>query len=235
MKHVLTYLLLIPLIMGMFWLAGPNSGLNGEPRSAESPAPAKQPAAEPNPAAGPVTRYDGRTLDEWLVEIKNIDFKLPQRAEYVPGLMAILQDPAAPEHAHRQAALALGQIGFPAKAAVPLLVARLERALATGAPPAVWVVKALGDFRADGRPAVQVLLKLMQDGNRSVAERRIPLDGLAELGAHDEAVLPALVELLQLPPARPGDAAGMERDVLREAAIDAVQTIGPDAAVTARC
>lgn len=172
------------------------------------------------------TRYDGLTLDEWRLRIKNLDPAAPESAAAVPGLIAIVRDDQVPWFSRRQAALTLGRMGTPARDAVPLLIELAGNDDGDAeTSPRLWSIKALALFGAEARDAAPLLIEIARDTKQPSVVRQAPLEALAQIGATHPQVIPALISLLNDPPA-PQDSDGGQ---LRELAAESLGVIGPPA------
>ncbi len=142
--------------------------------------------------------YDGQTLDAWRERIKSLDLQSPEAAAAVPGLIAIVEDEAAPWFTRRQAALTLGRIGAPAVRAVPIL----ERFASTPAlngddSTPLWAVKALALFGPVAAPATPTLARLATDCDTDHSVRLMSIEALCRIGIAHPLALPTVIALLQ--------------------------------------
>lgn len=166
-------------------------------------------------------RYDGRSLAEWRKQFQVLDPHSVAGRRAVPGLLAIVQDGEVEWFTRRQAALTLGRIGRPAKAAVPVLVGFLaaddcdETTLA-------WACKALALFGSEAASATPVLIHIAGDVKRPTVQRAAALEALAMIGTADGRVVPVLIELLS--------ESGSDSAAIRGMTADALALIGPAAA-----
>lgn len=170
------------------------------------------------------TTYDGRTLAEWREQIKRLDFADPARGKYVPGLMAIVADPAVPWHSRRQAALTLGRMGEPAEPAVPLLESLLSDEEPDAATcPQTWAAKGLGLFGRLAAPTTDRLIEVLWSNSAGDFARLSVMDALSRIGTAHPRAIPALIELLDRP-------AGQSDFLMtRRAACEAIKFVGPAA------
>lgn len=166
-------------------------------------------------------QYQGRTLRQWRVVLKNLDHTDPSAIQEIPGLIEIMQDETLPWFTRRQVALTLGRIGEPAARAVPLLIDHL----ASSDPDTVnWAAKAIALYGPVGAAAAPSLRGLLEDETRSHSERLIAMEALARIGPIEPDVLSALISQLQIAPITHED------QELRIAACDALVLLGDGAA-----
>ena len=184
-------------------------------------------APEPRPRADSFA-YAGVPLGEWKRRLVDFDSKSSSATQAVEPLMAILADRRVDDVTRRNAAIALGNIGEPARGAVPqlrqMIIAKDER----GAKEAQWAGKALSLMGPAARDAAPALARVVRDDECPLALRQLALEALARIaGAHPDAV-PAIVEVIGV---NRGQSQGIDSRQLRELAVEAVGVAGPDAAV----
>lgn len=165
--------------------------------------------------------YQGRSLRQWRVVLKNLDHTDPSAIAEIPGLIEIMQDDELPWFTRRQVALTLGRIGEPASEAIPLLVEQLDSA---DEDTVNWAAKAIALFGPVGASAAPTLADIVQDETRSHPTRMMSMEALARIGASEPEVLPALITQLQ----SSGDTA--DELELRIAACDALALLRANAA-----
>ena len=142
--------------------------------------------------------YDGQTLDAWRERIQSLDLQSPEAAAAVPGLIAIVEDEAAPWITRRQAALTLGRIGSPAARAVPLLERHAVAPAVEGdASSPLWAVKALALFGPVAAPATPTLARLANDAHTDHSVRLMSIEALCRIGIAHPLALPTVIALLQ--------------------------------------
>ena len=143
-------------------------------------------------------RFEGRSLDEWREVIKSLDFQSPDAAAAVPGLMAIVEDEAAPWFTRRQAALTLGRIGAPAAKAVPLMERYATSSMGDGETSTpLWAVKALALYGKVAAPATPTLARLLADSKTDLAVRMMSIEALCRIGTAHPLALATVVNELQ--------------------------------------
>jgi HEAT repeat protein len=106
----------------------------------------------------------------------------PQGREALPGLKEMVNDPKAEVVLRVQAMRMLWRLKEPAE---PLVAALVEVVTADQSPAGVQALEALGEMGPDAKPALPVLLKLLQD-------RSIPLSGKYWGPPHRAAVIHAI-------------------------------------------
>jgi HEAT repeat protein len=142
--------------------------------------------------------YDGQTLDAWRERIKSLDLQSPEAAAAVPGLIAIVEDEAAPWFTRRQSALTLGRIGAPAVRAVPILERYAVAPAVDGdASTPLWAVKSLALFGPVAAPATPTLARLANDSGTDHSVRLMSIEALGRVGIAHPLALPAMIALLQ--------------------------------------
>lgn len=145
----------------------------------------------------PETLYDGRTLAEWRRRIQRLDYQSADIADEVSGLLAIAQDTRVPWFSRRQAALTLGRIGVPAKAAVPAIVALLhEQHPDPEQSTQLWAIKALALYGPVAAEAAPALVELLEDDAQPPLPRLASIEALGRIGTSRTEVLPALTRAL---------------------------------------
>ena len=192
-------------------------------RNSESDPPGD--SGTPHPDA---PQYHGRTLDEWRMLLKEVSYDDPAISELVPGLIAIVEDrEGAPWYSRRQAAIALGRIGEPARAAVPTMIALLEESDSNAAESTkLWAIKSLSLFGPLASEATPALVRLLNDPEQPPLPRLAAIEALGRIGpAHPDA-LPAVIAVLESS-AEVQDGAAFER---RVAAAEILELVGDSAA-----
>ncbi|MBW3540229.1 MAG: HEAT repeat domain-containing protein [Planctomycetes bacterium] len=180
--------------------------------------------------------YGELGFKEWQRRFKDFGTEVPQAAESVPALVALVRDADVPWHTRRQAALVLGRIGPAAAEAVPALTGLVAAkrdvgSKDSGVSPRRWAAQALALFGPAAAPATPDLVRLLEDDAAAPGERLAALEALASIGgAHPEAI-PAVVKAFTRHPrgATPEDTT--RRQLLREAAADALVLLGHEARV----
>lgn len=173
--------------------------------------------------------YGGDSLDEWRDRMTSIDPAGPQIAEFVPGLTALMQDPAVPSEIRRQAALLLGRIGKPALTSLDALIGLLDEPGTGLDAPALWAIKALSLLGAQAREATPSLVKILRDTQRSHLERISSIEALGQIGPAHSDVVPILISVVQKR-IKPSENRPTETvREFREIALEAIQVIGPSA------
>jgi HEAT repeat protein len=172
--------------------------------------------------------YEGLTLDEWRERIQHLDYKSPERAAAVPGLRAIMLDPAAPWFTRRQAALTLGRIGEPAERVIDDLVRLLDEPVepVETAPP-LWALKALSLFGPSAAKATPRAIRFLSDDSTSILLRLTATETLGRIGASSAAGIQALID------GGAGRLSASDSDLLelRIACIEALQLGRPPSAI----
>ncbi len=142
--------------------------------------------------------YDGQALDAWRERMKSLDLQSPEAAIAVPGLIAIVEDEAAPWFTRRQSALTLGRIGVPAARAVSLLERYAVAPVVEGdASPPLWAVKALALFGPVAARATPTLARLASDSSTDHSVRLMSIEALCRIGIAHPLALPTVITLLQ--------------------------------------
>ena len=166
----------------------------------------------------PEKLYDGQTLDAWRERIKSLDLQSPEAALAVTGLLAIVEDEAAPWFSRRQSALTLGRIGAPAARAVPLLEKYAIIPASEGdASTPLWAVKALALFGPVAAPATPTLARLANDIHTDHAVQLMSIEALCRIGIAHPLTLSTVIALLQTHEPRVGagrDRTGAELDLV---------------------
>jgi HEAT repeat protein len=211
--------------------------------------------AEPNPA-----RPYGATGGQVPKAAPGLSAPRVSDDPRVPALIEKLQ--SGFEFQRFEAATALGEIGPPARAAVPALglgrlgpaakaaVPTLATALKSGTPAQrVKAVAALGKMGPAAREAVPALIEALQDketDKRLAADRALPAlprfatfrsdvaDALGDIGADARPALPALRAVIQETTPNPDGVKKLDDLTLYEAATRALKKIDPVAAEGAR-
>lgn len=175
-------------------------------------------------------RYDGRSLADWRVRIQHLDYDDPHIGDEVPGLLAIIEDTAAPWFSRRQAALTLGRIGEPARDAVPVLIRLLEEPAADPEQSTqLWALKALARFGPLAADATSRLVEILEDESGDELPRLASIETLGRIGPQQPEVLPALIRAIEasLSPREPArHTAVLERGV---AAVEMLELFGGNA------
>jgi HEAT repeat protein len=190
---------------------------------ADERAPSSVDVASPNDAR----LYDGRSLSEWRVRIQHLDYKDPQIADEVPGLLAIVEDTQAPWFTRRQAAVTLGRIGEPAEDAVPVLIRLLDEPIDDPEQSTqLWALKALARFGPLAAEAAPEVVAMLEDESRAALPRLACIETLGRIGPQQPEVLPALIRAIEVsvgsPSARQHPAA-LERSI---AAVEMLELFG---------
>jgi HEAT repeat protein len=148
--------------------------------------------------------YEGRTLDEWRDVMKSLAPRSPDAAAAVPGLLAIVEDSAAPWFTRRQAALTLGRIGPASASAVPNITRLAAEPIVNGdATTPLWAARALALWGPVAAPATPVLIGLASNPRTDSDLRLVAIEALARIGIAHPHSLPAIVAILsQHPPRR---------------------------------
>jgi len=199
-----------------------------QPKTLSTPAASPSPPVplKGNSSTEPETTYDGFTLDEWKVRLKNLGPGLPGAKAAVPGLLEIATDTNVPATLRRQATLMLGRLGKASLSALPDVTQMLQVPADKTARPATWAAKAIalwGPLAKDATP--QVVTTLVQ--KETPLETRLAcLEALAQIGANHVEVIPTLTQHLTSPPT---DLPRSEQLELQMAATDALALIGPNA------
>ncbi len=177
--------------------------------------------------AAPPRLYDGRTLDEWRTSIQQIDFKSSERAAFVTGLRAIMNDPDAPWFTRRQAALTLGRIGEPAAPAIADLIRLLKAPVEpVETTPPLWALKSLALFGPLAVDAAPPAIAILTNPRQPMLLRLTATETLARIGVASGAGIESLID-----GTRPVPSPDPDQLELRIACIEALQLARPPAAV----
>ncbi len=159
----------------------------------------------------------GRTLDEWRELMKSVDLQDPERGQYVPGLIEIVQSPQLPWFTRRQAAQTLGRWGTLAADAVPVLERLLNE---SGQHPdettCFWALKGLSLFGPVAASAVPSIVHVALDSNQSEEHRLAAMECLSQIGVTQPVGLQPLIQIAQ----STGEDRGAR--VLRRGAVEAI-------------
>lgn len=167
---------------------------------AQSTIAAAAPPGEPHIGTSWATerRYDGLSLEEWRRRIPDLDFASPEIASAIPGLLAIVRDREAPWFSRRQAAVTLGRIGEPARAAIPVLVELLDEPAGVPEEAArIWSLKALALFGPLAEESTPRLIEILRDDCATDHARLGALEALGRIGPSRAEVLPAIIATLE--------------------------------------
>lgn len=174
--------------------------------------------------------YDGLTLQQWTLQLPDIDPSSPTARRTVRGLTAIVADESLPGEVRRPFALRLGRIGKPASSAAKVLAAIVGSRHEAAEPDSLWAARALGFMGSAAKDAAPVLVDMLFDRRSSSLERQLAVGGLAGIGGTHPDVIPALIRLFQETSA--GEPTP-ETSRLRWSAIAAFEAAGPDADLVA--
>ncbi len=198
-------------LLGLFAaLASLPSG--SEPRTTAASFGGTTPSASA-PETVMASGIEGRTLDDWRELMNTLDHDDPARADYVPGLIEIVQSKDIPWFTRRQAAVTLGRWGPPAVTAIPVLGDLLSEADRDAEEATVfWALKALSLFGPDASPVGSKVATLLRDERRPVEQRLAAMECLSQTGT---AYPPGITALTQ-------SAQAGNSPVLQRAAIEAL-------------
>lgn len=140
---------------------------------------------------------DDTDWTEWSRRIKSIDPKSRTAEEEIPSLIQLVKRKDAPWHVRRQAAMTLGRIGQPARAAVDPLADLLQTEGRRDAVTALWATKSLALFGGHAAPATDVLIQQLHDVDLPMEQRQMSLEALAMIGGAHPKAIPTLVRLLE--------------------------------------
>lgn len=141
-------------------------------------------------------RYSGRTIAEWQDLITSIDPKTERRQEIIAGLIRLTTDDSLPDHVRRRAALTLGRIGSPARAAVAVF-RRLVGSKSEPLETRIWAARALALFAKDAAVATPDLIMMLHDSQIPELFRQVPLEALGMIGSSHPDAVPALISTLE--------------------------------------
>lgn len=157
---------------------------------------------------------EGRTLDEWRELIKSVDLNDPDRGNYVPALIQIVQSPQTPWFTRRQAAQALGRWGTSAVEAVPVLERLLEEPESDSEEATVfWALKGLSLFGPLAASAAPKVSRIALDFNQSEDHRLAAMECLSQVGSTHPAGVVTLIQIAQTSSGNPA---------LRRGAVEAI-------------
>lgn len=168
----------------------------------------------------------GRSLADWRELMNRIELRDPDSRQYVPGLIALMDDAAVPWFTRRQAALTLGRLGPLARHAVPHVVRHLADVDLDDPEisPRRWALSALALFGPEAKDAAPALVHLLNDEQSSFVTRLGCLEALSQIGSANSQAIPALLGWLER------ELMSAEDIELAQAAAQAVGMVGPDAA-----
>lgn len=157
--------------------------------------------------------------------LSGFDPNSPESIARVPELIRLMQDDGTPHVLRQQLGMALGRIGKPAAAAVPILVRLLHETRTTSISTRPWALKSLGLFGDLAATAVPQLSRELSDRSRTRDDRVLVADVLGQIGT--TAALQTLArELLR----QQSDSADSEA-LLRQVIVDAIAQAGPQGVV----
>ena len=176
------------------------------------------------------TLIAGKTLHEWQTTISKIDLQAPESRRYVPGLMALMDDPQVPWITRRQAALTLGRLGPLARDAIPAVMAHLNEVHLEDpeTSPQRWALSALALFGREAPEAAPRLARMLADEKNSIVTRLGCLEALSQIGPASQVAIPALWQELERHLSQAAEPADHD---LAVGAAEALGMVGPDAAV----
>ncbi len=173
--------------------------------------------------------FGGVALRQWKQRLVDFDAQSPTAAKAVAPLLEILGDDRVDDVTRRNAALALGNIGEPARGATGQLARMIAAGNQDRGKEALWAAKALSLMGPAARDATPALVAVVGGREQPLALRQLALESLARIGgAHPDAVA-ALVATARLDPADAHNA--HEHLQLRALAVEAIGVAGADAAV----
>ena len=179
----------------------------------------QSPAENQNPSAIVLsTKLGTKSVSEWQVYLKSLDYNSPAVAEEVPLLLELFEHPIIPSQTKMQVGLVLGRIGKPATKSIPLLIDSLNNP-----EELLWAAKSLSFFRKDAKPAASRLLSIYRDRKRRPIERQVVLEPLSWLGTVDARVLPAMIQQLE------DEDNSKDARRLKELTLEAMGVLGPSA------
>ena len=164
-------------------------------------------------------RYGGITLADWRSRIVDFDADSPRAAQAVAPLLSIVADDRVDDVTRKNAAIALGNIGEPAR----IVSGQLMKMAEGDQADAIWSAKALSLMGAAARDETPRLTKLVLDDTRPLMLRQLALETLGLIGGTHPGAVPALIQVVS-----EGD-----ESALRSLAAEALGVAGRDAAVAA--
>ena len=173
----------------------------------------------------------GKTVTQWREVMKNLDPQQPIANETVNGLIELAENRELPWFTRRQAALTLGRIGKPARAAVPRLVALIDERAEQGESPALWSMKALGLFGPVAADASKRLAEIVNEEASPFLHRLVAIEALSRIGEPAGEVMPTLIGLIAYHPRSSDVDVQSQAATIRELAAESLTLFGPQAAV----
>ncbi len=172
------------------------------------------------------TTYDGLTLAEWRIRLKNLGPGAPQAELAIPGLLEIATDPSVPPAMRRQATIMLGRLGKTSLSVLPEIIEMLKQSDEELARPAAWAAKAISLWGPLAKEATPKLVATLEQKDSHLETKLSCLEALAQIGGNHADVIPALIR--QLTSDSP-DLSPQQRLELQMGAIDALALIGQNA------
>ena len=180
---------------------------------------------------GDETPVAGRSLAEWRDVMSRLDLTDRASAQFVPGLVAVMESRTVPWFTRRQAALTLGRLGTISAAAVPRVTSLLDEVSDDPETAAeYWASKALALYGPVAASAAPALVKRVRAAETSRLVRLSALEALSQIGTAHEAVLSTLGELAREPRGLLPELPPAELHELQRLACEGLGAMGPGAA-----
>lgn len=175
----------------------------------------------------------GRSITQWRELMSRIDLADRQSADYVPGLVAVMEDRDVPWFTRRQAALTLGRLGPLARDAVPRMLKLIDE---TGDDPetaaALWSIKALALYGPVAAEATPILIVRLRAPDTHWFARLSLLEAISQIGPTHPAALPTLMDAARDPRLVCPHLTAEESLEFQRLTCESLGAIGPTAAVS---
>lgn len=175
----------------------------------------------------------GRSITQWRELMSRIDLADRQSADFVPGLVAVMEDRDVPWFTRRQASLTLGRLGPLARDAVPRVLALIDE---TGDDPetaaALWSIKALALYGPVAAEATPILIVHLRAPDTHWFARLSLLEAISQIGPAHPAAIPTLIDAARDPRLVCPHLTPEESLEFQRLACESLGAIGPAAAVS---
>jgi len=160
------------------------------------------------------------TVSDWREAMKERSMEELGAPDMVSGMIRLVRDESLPWFTRRQAALQLGRVGEPAKAAIPVMETYIN---STDRDEALFSLKSLALFGTQASHMTPAVVPIVLDESRSHLERISAMETLGRIGRDHELSAPTLIRMMQLPES------DQQNTELRLAAAECLWMLGPNA------